>query len=151
MESTMKSDKEYMAIAELTATNSKDRSTKTGCVIVSYDHIVRAVGFNSFPKGVTDTEVRHLRPEKYHWTEHAERNAIYDAARRGVSLDGCTAYVNWYPCIDCARALVQVGVTSVVCRPVNMDHPKYAEDFKRAATMFSEAGVSVRFVAEEIE
>lgn len=139
-----------MEAAELVAANSKDRSTKTGCVIVDDHDVVRAVGFNSFPAGVLDIEERHERPEKYFWTEHAERNAIYDAARRGSPLAGCTAYINWYPCIDCARALVQVGVRAVVCREVNMDHPKYAADFKRAAALFDEAGVEVRFVAEEV-
>jgi dCMP deaminase len=151
MEAMMDYDKQYMAAAELTAANSKDRSTKTGCVIVSPDHIIRAVGYNSFPAGVHDLDDRHERPEKYFWTEHAERNAIYDAAKRGVSLDGCTAYINWYPCMDCGRALVQSGVTAIVCREVNMDHEKYAADFRRAATLFAEAGIEVRFVVGEAD
>lgn len=142
-------DSQYMDAAKLVAANSKDRSTKTGCIIVSGANVL-AAGYNSFPAGVHDTEERHQRPEKHFWTEHAERNAIYDAARRGVSLHGATAYINWYPCMDCARALVQVGISAVVCQQTNMTHEKYAADFVRAEPLFREAGVAVRFVCEEV-
>lgn len=54
------------------------------------------------------------RPACYQFTEHAERAAIYQAARTGTKLAGSTVYLTWYPCADCARALVAVGVDRLV-------------------------------------
>jgi dCMP deaminase len=73
-------------------------------VIVRSDRLIRSVGYNGFVRGVDDDIAsRHERPAKYSWIEHAERNAIYNAARFGVPLTGATCYVNWFPCIDRAR------------------------------------------------
>lgn len=138
-------DAHFMEKAKAIASLSLDRSTKTGCVIVGDDGGVLVSGFNSLPAGAAPLDQRFERPEKYFWTEHAERNAIYAAAESGIALGGSTAYVNWYPCMDCARALVQVGVKAVVCTPVNMNHDKYAAEFERAKTLFQECGVAVRF------
>ena len=111
----------FMDMANLVATKSKDRSTRCGVVIVGEGKTVLSTGYNGFPRGVDDyNEDLHKRPEKYAWTEHAERNAIYNAARNGIKLLGSIAYITTAPCIDCARALVQAGITSVVV-PVNND------------------------------
>ena len=53
------------------------------------------------------------RPEKYDWIEHAERNAIYAAAREGRKLMGATMYLNKFPCVECARAIAQTGITEL--------------------------------------
>ena len=132
----------WMGMAEYVSTKSKDRSTKVGCVIVGPDQEVRALGYNGFPRGIMDhIEARHARPAKYQWTEHAERNAIYNAARVGVSLKGCTAYLQWFPCVDCARGLIQSGVTRVVHKPYDIGDPKWGKDFHTSAEMLREAGV----------
>jgi len=55
-----------------------------------------------------------MRPAKYRWTEHAERNAIFSAARMGVSIVGATMYLPWFPCAECARAIVQSGIGALV-------------------------------------
>ena len=66
---------------------SKDRNRQVGCAIVSPENAIRAIGFNGFPRGLEDDlDNRHRRPEKYLWTEHAERNAIYAAAWEGIAL-----------------------------------------------------------------
>ena len=89
----------FMRLAEEIADWSKDRSSKVGCVIVGPSNEIRSTGFNGFPRGVADDISERLtRPEKYLWTEHAERNAIYNAARAGISLEGCTMYLPWFPC-----------------------------------------------------
>ena len=142
-------DKTWMDEAKQVSLLSGDTSTKTGCIIVRGNKIL-STGRNDIPHGVNDTAERRERPEKYFWTEHAERTAIYRAAAEGTSLRGATAYINWFPCIDCARALVMSGIVRVVGIPVNMDHPKYAEDFKRAQTLFAEAGVEVTLICEEV-
>jgi len=88
-------DEYFVAIAELVCFRSKDRSTKVGAVIVGPDNEIRSTGYNSFVRGINDTiEERQQRPEKYFWFEHAERNAIYCAARHGASLKGYFFYNN---------------------------------------------------------
>lgn len=142
-------DSYFMTMANHVASRSKDRSTKVGCVIVGPDNEVRSTGYNSFPRGINDNAPeRHERPEKYLWTEHAERNAIYNAARMGTALKGCRAYLPWFPCMDCARALVQAGIVELVAHEPE-DNERWREDFKRARVLFAEAGVAIRFVCEE--
>lgn len=135
-------DNYFMALARLVATKSKDRSTQVGCVIVGPNNEVRSTGYNGFPRGVDDEIVaRHHRPAKYLWTEHAERNAIYNAARHGTALEGCRIYLPWMPCMDCGRAIVQSGITEVCGVELRMDDPKWAEDFARVRELFMEANV----------
>src|SRR5437868_5461955 len=115
-------DLHFLAMAELIAKKSKDNSMGVGCVIVGPDKEVRSTGYNGFPRHIDYTEARLQRPEKYLWTEHGERNAVYNAARVGIPLKGCTAYIactdlergGHAPCIDCARALLQSGIIEIV-------------------------------------
>jgi dCMP deaminase len=97
------------------AAKSKDESTKIGCVVVGPDNEIRTTGYNSFPRGIDDSIAsRQTRPEKYFFMEHAERNAIYNAARIGVSLKNCRLYVDRHPCDGCARGIVQSGIREVI-------------------------------------
>ena len=140
-------DLRFMAEAQQKASYSKDRSRQCGCVIVGPDHEPRSSGWNGFPRGVDDNvDARHQRPAKYMWTEHAERNAIYNAARVGIPLLGCTAYIPWYPCADCARALIQSGVKYVVAYEPDFNDAKWGADFRVVEEMLAEAGVQVRFL-----
>lgn len=140
-------DDYFMNLARAVAERSKDRSTKVGCVIVGPDNEIRSTGYNSFPRGINDdVPERHARPEKYVWTEHAERNAIYAAARVGTPLKGCKAYLPWFPCMDCARALIQSGIVELIGVQPDLNDPRWGEDFKRVGTLMAEAGVAVRFV-----
>lgn len=77
------------------------------------------------------------------WFEHAERNAIYNAARMGISLNNTTAYVSWFPCTDCARALVQSGIKRIVCKEPDWNFDRF--DFKTSRQIFIEAGVEITF------
>jgi dCMP deaminase len=90
-----------------------------------------------------DIAERHERPAKYSWTEHAERNALYNAARVGISVIGCTAYVNWFPCIDCARGLVQSGIVRLVGLLPDHTDERWGSAFQFATAMLEEAGVEV--------
>lgn len=112
----------FMSLAYLVAMKSKDRSTHVGCVIVDDENIIKTLGYNGFPRGVDDTiEERHDRPAKYLYTEHAERNAIYNARE---NLKGCRAFVNFLPCADCTRALLQSGIAEIVV------HEDFAENYQ---------------------
>jgi len=129
----------YIELCHQIATKSKDRSTKLGVVIVGPAHEVLSIGFNGFPRGVDDNEERyHKRPLKYKVTEHAERNAIYNAARRGISLEGSTLYMPYEPtpCTDCTRGIIQVGITEII--GTNIPFPGKGDHWERDAEIASE-------------
>lgn len=108
-------DEYYMGMAYAAAQKSKDTSTKVGCVVFGPGGEIRTTGYNGAPRGYDDSDPRlTTRPDKYLLVEHSERNAIYNAARVGIPLHGCTMYVTWTPCIDCARAIIQAGITRLV-------------------------------------
>lgn len=139
-----------MDLARHVAGWSKDRSTQVGCVIVGPRREIRSVGFNGFPRYVDDdVDSRHERPAKYFWTEHAERNAIYNAAAHGTPLYKCTMYIDWYPCADCARAIIQSGITRLVCIEPDWQHEKWGADFCMVTELLDEAGIEVDFHEEE--
>tara|TARA_B100001029_G_C15027421_1_gene434580 strand:- start:653 stop:922 length:270 start_codon:yes stop_codon:yes gene_type:complete len=84
------------------------------------------------------------REQKYPLICHAEENAIMHAARIGLSLKGCTAYVTWPPCTRCARSLIQAGVVEVVY-PTKIDVPeRWQKDFDMSTSMMKEAGLKIR-------
>jgi len=72
-------------------------------------------------------------------------NAIYNALRSGTSVKGCRMYVPWFPCMDCARAIVQVGIRELIAvRPDEAD-PQWGEGFTLALQLFRETKVTVRW------
>ena len=141
-------DEYYLNICEVVATRSKDPNTQVGCIIAGLAHEIRSTGYNSLPRGIRDDVAERLeRPTKYLWMEHAERNAIYNAARCGTPLEGCTIYIQIMPCMDCARAIVQAGIREVVVSRARMGQyssDQYDEHFRLVETLFEEAGVRVR-------
>ena len=138
-------DRRFIDLALHISEWSKDPSTKVGCVVVGEDREIRSTGFNGFPRGIEDSMERlEDRELKYPLICHAEENAIMHAARIGISLKDCTAYVTWPPCTRCARSLIQAGVTEVVY-PDNIEIPdRWVEDFERSSSMMEEAGVISR-------
>jgi dCMP deaminase len=144
-------DEYYLSVCRVVAARSKDPNTQVGCVIVGPAHEIRSTGYNSFPRGIRDDVPERLeRPMKYLWIEHAERNAICNAARMGTALEGCTVYVEIMPCMDCARAIVQAGISSVAVSGERMKQYSsayYDEHFGMVEVLFAEAGVRVRRVA----
>lgn len=141
-------DTYFMEMANLVSTKSKDRSTQVGCVIVGPNHEVRTTGYNGFCRGINDdVGDRHERPEKYLWSEHAERNAIYNAARNGIRIEDCTAYTTVFPCADCARGLIQSGVVRVVTRPINNQKTSIPlHNYVSAMKMLDEAEIDVDMI-----
>jgi dCMP deaminase len=145
-------DSRWMALAQLVATWSKDRGRKVGAVIVGPDNEVRSTGFNGIPRGVDDdVEERHdaASGEKYLWVSHAERNAIYNAALLGVSTKGCTIYVPWYPCIDCAKAIVQSGIGRIVCFEPDLADSNWGKDFEKSLIILGEGNVVTKLVEQK--
>jgi dCMP deaminase len=146
-------DAYYLSICGNVASRSKDPNTQIGCVIVGSAREIRSTGYNSFPRGIRDNIPERLeRPAKYLWMEHAERNAIYNAARAGTSTEGCSIYVEIMPCMDCARAIVQAGIGEVVISRERMrqySSEYYEEHFRMVEVLFEEAGVGIRQVPLE--
>jgi dCMP deaminase len=143
----MKWDRRFLRLADHIAGWSKDPSTQVGCVVVGPDREIRSTGFNGFPRGIADTEERLAKRElKYSLICHAEENAIMHAARIGVSLRGCSAYVTWPPCTRCARSLVQAGISRVVY-PEGLEIPeRWREDFELSGALLKEARVEIQVV-----
>ena len=141
-------DEYFINIAEQVKLKSKDNKTKIGVVIVGKDNEIVSTGYNSFPRGINDdVEERQERPEKYFWFEHAERNAIYNAARIGVSTLGTTMYMTCgISCADCARAIINSGISKIVLREgKGATNEKWQESAERSMIMFKEAGVIITF------
>ena len=135
----------FMEVANLISTWSKDTSTKTGAIVVGPDKEIRATGYNGFCRGVDDDVIERLeRPTKYDFFEHAERNAIYNACLTGVSLKGCVLYATHAPCTDCARAIIQSGIKTVVTNELDLTNAPtgtWRDKLEYSAQMFKEAGI----------
>jgi dCMP deaminase len=142
-------DIRFMTLSHLLAGWSKERGRRVGAVIVGPDKEIRSTGFNGFPRGVDDEiEDRYSRETgaKYLWSSHAERNAIYNAARIGVSIKGCAIYIPWFPCVECAKAIIQSGITHVIAYEPDFDDIKWGSEFLLVVEMLNESGVSIKYL-----
>lgn len=130
-------DEYFMATALLIASRSSCGRLHVGCVLVSggaQRNRIIAAGYNGFLPGCAHRS--RVRNGHEQGTVHAEQNAIADAARRGVSVVGATAYISHFPCINCAKILAAAGVQAV----------KYHFDYDNdplVADLFAEAGVAL--------
>ena len=138
-------DKRFLQLAKHISEWSKDPSTQVGCVVVGPDRELRSTGFNGLPRGIEDNEQRlNNREIKYPLICHAEENAIMHAARIGMSLKDCTAYVTWPPCTRCARSLIQAGISTIVY-PKDIEIPdRWMEDFNLSLNMLKDANISLK-------
>jgi len=137
-------DDTFIEICRVIAKRSKDQSTQIGCVIVGPGKEIRSIGYNCFPRNINDEVAsRQKRPIKYLWMCHAERNALYNAARMGTCLFDCVCYLPAHPCSDCARGLIQVGIREVVCAS-DVVPERFAENCAVASEMLAEADIVVR-------
>lgn len=139
-------DEYYIGMCIHASKKSKDRSTRLGAVIVGNNNEVLSIGYNGFPRGVNDEEERyHERPTKYLITEHAERNAIFNAARNGVRLEGSTMYLPFEPtpCCRCTRAVIQSGIKHIIGTDFKFTGKgkQWEEDLVLANEMLEQAGI----------
>lgn len=134
-------DAYFMDLATAAATRSKDPNTNVGAVIVDNDKSVIETGFNGFPPGVYEDDVRWTRPKKYDYVIHAEQNAIGRAAKSGKKVAGATIYVTHFPCKECAKMIIASGIKKVVAYPGDLSGGKFANDYLFVNELFAEAGV----------
>ncbi len=116
-ESRLNWDEYFITIALLASKRSTCSRLNVGCVIVENNRIL-ATGYNGFLPGAP--HISRVENNHEQFTVHAEQNAICDAAKRGVSLDGATAYVTHYPCLNCLKLLIASGIKNI----------KYLNDYK---------------------
>ena len=137
-------DEYFMGVAKLSAMRSKDPSTQVGACIVSQDNKILSMGYNGFPKGCSDDEFPwekegEMLNTKYPFVVHAELNAILNA--KGKDLSGCKIYVALFPCNECAKAIIQSGISEVVYLS---DKYSNTDSVKASKMMFKCAGVELR-------
>ena len=151
-------DQMYMNMCYEVALRSPDESTKSGCYIASTDNTPISFGYNGFPRGLENKPERQQRPIKYQYFEHAERNAIYNAGREGKSCVGAKLYINWSPCSDCTRAIIQSGIAEVIVHSCGQrafkmsrnDDNFWDDDHNIFHSMLEEAGVAFRWFDGDI-
>ena len=142
-------DLRFLRIAHDVASWSKDPSTKCGCVLVR-DRRILATGYNGLPAGLSDDlSLLNDREYKLNVVIHAEKNAIFNAAKNGASTEGAVAYVNFHPCSQCASALIQSGVVQVVCPSPQSAPERWRENFRLSGALLFDAGVEVTYYSEE--
>ena len=142
-------DEYFMGVALLAAKRSKDPNTQVGACIVDENHVILTTGYNGFPQGCSDDEFpwnREGEITKYPFVVHAELNAILNAS--GKSLRGASLYVDLFPCNECAKAIIQSGISEIVYLS-----DKYAGTPGNEASkgMLAAAGVKLRKFEPEIE
>jgi len=147
-------DEYFMELANTVAKRATCDRGRSGCVIAR-DKQILVTGYVGSPRGLPHCdEVGHLMKEVHHEDEritqhcmrtvHAEQNAICQAARLGISLQGGTLYCRMTPCRTCAMLIINCGIVRVVCER------KY-HDGKESEEMFRLSGVTLDYVYNEIQ
>ena len=137
-------DEYFIGVAKLSAKRSKDPNTQVGACIVSEDNKILSMGYNGFPRGCSDEEfpwgmdleLSDPYNAKYLYSTHSELNAILNY--RGGSLEGSKIYVTLFPCNECAKAIIQAGIKTII-----YEDDKYANSpsVRASKRMLNAAGV----------
>lgn len=143
---------DWLRIACEQAASSHDPHTQNGAVLVPRGDAYVAIGVNRVPRGVWAAPDRLIRPAKYKYIEHAERAAIYAAARFGTPTQSATLYCPWFACTDCARAIILAGIAQVVghVKPRAATPERWTAEIVQAEAMLTEAGVGMRWLADDL-
>lgn len=148
-ENVLSWDEYFMGLAHLSALRSKDPSTQVGAAIVDENHKVVSIGYNGLPTGCDDAEFPweregQLLETKYPFVVHAELNAILNSNH---SLQGCIIYVSLFPCNECAKAIIQSGIKTII-----YEDDKYAltDAVKASKRMLIAAGVKLVQLKQKI-
>ncbi len=156
-------DEYFMANAILISARSKDPSNQVGACIVTRDNKVLSVGYNGLTSGMNDDEfywnsigekTGELDKIKDYFVVHAERNAILNYRGSLADFEGSTLYVTWFPCVECTKEIIQVGIKKIIYLRMYSK----IELVKLSLQMLDKAGVEVvayndikDFTREEIQ
>jgi len=147
-------DEYFMQVANAIAMRATCDRGRSGCIIVK-DRQILASGYVGAPPGLPhcdetghlyDTVLHSDGEEKQHCvrTVHAEQNAICQAAKRGVALNGSELYCRMTPCRTCAMLIISCGIGRVLCER------KYHAGGE-TEELFAQAGVVLEFVYNEVQ
>lgn len=136
-------DEYFMGIALLSAKRSKDPSTQVGACIVDKENKIVGMGYNGFPSGCCDEDLPWEKSgdflnTKYPYVCHAELNAILNSTKK---LKECRIYVALFPCNECAKAIIQSGITEVIFLS---DKYKSVDSNKASKKLFDLCGVKYK-------
>lgn len=137
-------DEYFMGVALLTAQRSKDDSSQVGACIVSRENKILSMGYNGMPTGCFDDEMPWEREgdplkTKYMYVCHAELNAILNHAAGTGSLHGARVYTTLFPCNECAKAIIQSGIATVVYYE---DKYPDTDSVRASKAMFDRVGIA---------
>lgn len=132
-------DVRYLKMAHIWAENSYCKRRQVGALIVK-DKMIISDGYNGTPSGfenVCEDENNVTKP----YVLHAEANAITKIARSGNNSDGATLYVTAAPCIECAKLIIQAGISRVI----------YSEEYRieDGINLLRRAGIEVKYIPVE--
>ena len=126
---------------------SKDPNTQVAAIIIAPDSFqILSTGFNGLCRKVAETPERWTRPAKYIWCCHAEMNAVANAARSGVKIEGAICVVTMFPCVECCKILIQSGIYTIVSPQPDMSSERWAKDFALSKSMFEEVNMQIIYV-----
>ena len=147
-------DEYFMEVARTIAKRATCDRGRSGCVIAR-DNQILVTGYVGSPQGLPHCDEKgHLLKKMIHddgtvsqhcvRTVHAEQNAICQAAKRGISIDGGTVYCKMTPCRTCAMLLINCGIRRIVCE-------KHYHDEKDSIKMLSEAGIEIEHLEDSVQ
>lgn len=138
----------FLKLAEFQANLfSKDPSTKVCALFIAPESLqILSTGYNGFCRGIEESNQRWERPEKYKYVVHAESNGIFNACRNGVSLKDSICIVTLFPCSNCTKGLIQVGVKSIITKEPDFEHERWGDDFKYSLEMIKEVGIELNYI-----
>jgi len=126
---------------------SKDPSTKVCAFFIAPESLqILSTGYNGFCRGIEESNQRWERPEKYKYVVHAEANGIFNACRNGVSLKDSICIITLFPCSNCTKGLIQVGVKEIITKEPDFEHDRWGEDFKYSLEMIKEVGIELNYI-----
>ena len=141
--------RELLQLCYVASLGSLDKSTQCGSVLFGSDGepIMKTLEYNRFPKGVKDHGHRWDANSKKFFVSHAERNSLFAAARLGLATNGLGLAAPWACCADCAHAIVQCGIRTLVTHHEAYTRSPYRwkKSMDSAYSILDEAGVDVIF------
>ena len=147
-------DEYFMEVCEAVSKRATCDRGRSGCVIAR-DKQLLVTGYVGAPAGMDHCdEVGHFYKKVIHddgnvtthcvRTVHAEQNAICQAAKLGISIDGATLYCRMTPCRTCAMLIINCGIKRVVCQ-------RRYQDSEDSEAMFKKAGILLEYVIDEVQ
>jgi dCMP deaminase len=147
-------DEYFMEVCEAIAKRATCDRGRSGCVIAKNNQIL-VTGYVGAPAGLPHCdEAGHQLKQMVHEdgsvtthcvrTVHAEQNAVCQAAKRGIAIEGATLYCRMTPCRTCAMLIINCGIVRVVCQ-------RRYHDAGDSEDLFQKAAVTLEYISHEIQ